>query len=91
MTATILDLTSRLAQAQAAESCEACARDTKVGLCYPHRLAYLARDLRAEMLNHQGELLTPTADVERIADAVLEVLDGITRECLADTDRSHAR
>lgn len=82
MTATLLDLTSRLARARAAASCDACARDTKVGLCYPHRLALLADEVREELEDHVGELLMPAADLERVLTSVLEVLDGITRECL---------
>lgn len=82
MTATVLDLTSRLARAQAAATCDACARDTKVGRCYPHRLAELATRLRDDLEHHSGELLTATDDLAAIVRDALDVLDGITGECL---------
>ena len=82
MTATVIDLTSRLARAQAAATCDACAMDTKVGLCYPHRLEALATRLRGDLEHHDGELLTATDDLAVIVRNALDVLDGITGECL---------
>ena len=91
MTATILDLTSRLARAQAAATCEACARDTKVGLCYPHRLAELAKRLRGDLERHDGELLISADELQDIVTDALGVLHSITSECLVDPERKHAR
>lgn len=91
MSATVLDLTSRLARAQAAATCDACARDTKVGLCYPHRLEALATRLRGDLEHHRGELFTATDDLAAIVRDALDVLDGITGECLTTDERKTAR
>lgn len=60
-------------------------------LCYPHRLTNLADLLRAE-LAHRDDWLVPRAEVDRITAHVLDVLGGITAECLPpDDDERSAR
>lgn len=56
--------------------------------CYPHRLDTLAARLRAHLDDQEGELLVTLKTHETVVAGVLEVLDGITNECLSADRRT---
>ena len=75
MTATVIDLTSRLREQ--APTCQ-CREGFS---CYPHRVADLAEHLRERDTHLDEELLISTGAVRRLLAEALEVLDGITTDC----------
>jgi hypothetical protein len=77
MSGNVVDLKSRRLARDAKRECPGCLPNQ---LCYPHRLEALASRLRTAKT---GVLLIP---VDALDDA-LDVIDGITRECLP----AHAR
>lgn len=65
MTATVVDITARIAQAHAPCPCPA------------DRLDRLARQLREHLTATAGELLVPAADMEQTLAGVLEVVQSV--------------
>ena len=85
MTAIVLDLSSRLQEPRGAGTCGMCAKHD--GECYPHRIEWAARLLRAHRNAHAADLLTPSAETTAGLRDVLAVLSGITTECLSPSKR----
>ena len=83
MTGNVVNLASRRIARQAATGCPGC---TTRKLCYPHRLDALAARLRGAQPGRDS-LLVAACDVDAMVTDALEVLDGITAECLP----AHAR
>ena len=83
MTSNVVSLDSRRITREAVTTCPGC---TPQKLCYPHRLDALAARLRATQLDRHS-LLVAASDVDAMVTDALEVLDGITGECLP----AHAR
>ena len=79
MGAHVIDLTSRLAQAQRAETCPVCRPDFT---CHPHRIADLSHRLHGMNAQNADELLIPREVLTDVLADVLDVLDQITAEVL---------
>ncbi|WP_341241237.1 hypothetical protein [uncultured Nocardioides sp.] len=85
MTATVIDLTSRIRNQ--APTCQCREGFT----CYPHRVADLAEHLRERDTHLDVELLVPAAAVSRLLAEAIDVLDGITNDCHINDYRRTAR
>jgi hypothetical protein len=81
MTGNVVDLASRRGARSSDETCPGCATGQP---CFPHRLDQLADRLRVAVLDLP--LLVAADDLERLVSDALEVIDGITSQCLPESE-----